>query len=273
MDNNSTQSFQASLRSRSLILNHPVVLGSLLAIAYLAWLYLLSTALDFSNMARVGVPGSPMDGGALVTSYASWSLSELLITATMWIAMMSAMMLPTAIPMTLVFADDPRGWASPMAVPAFVLGYVLVWTGYALAAVAVQWMLLRRGLFQPDMKIASDVIGGGIFIAAGVYEWSPLKRYCLDKCRNPREFIASQWRPGAIGALRVGLRHGVYCLGCYWALMLLPFVVGALNLIWVAALSLLVLFQKTLLHGEAIARASGLVMLVAGIYLIVQAML
>ena len=119
------------------------------------------------------------------------------------------------------------------------------------------------------MKVASDVIGGSTFVAAGIYEWSPPKARCLANCRNTREFLASHWRPGVIGALRVGVRHGAYCLGCYWALMLLLFAVDALNLIWVAALSLLVLLQKLLPRGEWIARASGFVMLAIGIYLIV----
>jgi predicted metal-binding membrane protein len=217
-----------------------------------------------SEMASMVMPDGEK---TLVIAYAPWSLSELLIAASMWIVMMSAMMLPTAIPMILVFADE-RDRAS-LATPSFILGYILVWTAYALAAVALQWMLLRVGLFQQDMKVASDVIGGCIFIAAGIYEWSSLKAHCLAKCRNPREFLASHWRSGGSGALRLGLSHGVYCVGCYWALMLMLFAVGALNLIWVAALSLLVLLQKLLPRGDWLARASGLVMLAAGIYLIV----
>jgi predicted metal-binding membrane protein len=253
------------LLERNLVLDHPGVLAGILAITFSAWLYLLSTALDISEASSMVIPANAR---ALVMAYVPWSFSELLTIAGMWIVMMSAMMLPTAIGMILVFAEDGHDRASP-ATSAFALGYILVWTGYALAALALQWILLRNRLFQEDMKVASDVIGGIIFIAAGIYEWSPLKARCLAKCRTPREFVASHWQSGVIGALRMGLRHGVYCLGSYWALMLLLFVVGAMNLVWVAALSLLVLFQKHLPHGEWIARASGVVMLAAGIYLIV----
>ena len=259
----------AALKTGSLILDQPVVLGCVLAITLIAWLYLLSMAIDMADMTPMSIPRlDDMSGKGLVTAYAPWSLTELLITASLWIVMVSAMMLPTAIGMILVFADDGRGRTS-LATPAFVLGYVLVWTGFALAAVALQWMLPRQGLFHPNMKVSSDVIGGCIFVAAGIYEWSPLKRHCLAECRNAREFLASHWRPGVVGALRVGLRHGVYCFGGYWALMLLLFAVGAMNLIWVAGLSLLVLLQKVMPHGEWIARASGIVMIAAGIYLIV----
>ena len=271
MDPQGTEDFhgESLLKTGSLVLDQPHVLGCLLAITFLAWLYLLSMALF--QMADLGVPEmDDMTAKALVMAPAAWSVSELLMTASMWIVMMASMMLPSAIPMILVFADwSGKSNGSSVATPSFVLGYFMVWIGFAIAALAAHWLLSYFGMLQPEMKVASGIAGGCIFVATGVYEWSPLKSRCLANCQNPREFIAEHWRPGLAGALRTGLSHGVYCLGCCWALMLLLFAVGVMNLVWVAALSLLVLLQKLLPRGEWLARASGLAMFAAGVYLIV----
>jgi predicted metal-binding membrane protein len=260
---------------RLLTRDQAIVLACLVGITALAWLYLLNMAGDMSDMAdMVGMPDmEAMAGMALVTPYARWGVSDVLVAGTMWIVMMAGMMLPSAAPMILLFAAaERRRRAAPLlATPSFVLGYILIWTGFAVAALGAQWLLLRFGLFAPEMKLTSGYLGGAVFIAAGLYEWSPLKERCLALCQSPLGFIAGHWRPGIGGALRMGLGHGAYCLGCCWVLMLLLFVGGVMNLLWVAGLTALVLLQKVVPGVRLVSRATGLVMLAAGLYLIAKA--
>jgi predicted metal-binding membrane protein len=260
---------------RFLTRDQAVVLASLAAITGLAWLYLFDMAGEMSDMAdMVGMPDMErMAGMALVTPYARWGVGDALVAGTMWIVMMAGMMLPSAAPMILLYAaaERRRSPAPLLATPMFVLGYLLIWTGFAVAALTAQWLLLRFGLFAPEMRVTSGLLGGAVFIAAGLYEWSPLKERCLALCQSPLGFIAGHWRPGIIGALRMGLGHGAYCLGCCWVLMLLLFVGGVMNLLWVAALAALVLLQKVLPEVRRLSRATGLVMVAVGLYLIAQA--
>ncbi|HXQ49538.1 MAG TPA: DUF2182 domain-containing protein [Stellaceae bacterium] len=260
---------------RALTRDQAIVLASIAGITALAWLYLVNMAGEMSEMAdMVGMPDmETMAGMALVTPYARWAVDDVLVAGTMWIVMMAGMMLPSAAPMILLYAAGERRRSSAplLATSAFVAGYLLIWTGFSLAALGAQWLLLRAGLFAPEMKVTSGLIGGGVFIAAGLYEWSPLKERCLALCQSPLGFIAGHWRPGIGGALRMGLGHGAYCLGCCWALMLLLFVGGVMNLLWVAGLAALVLLQKIVPGARRVSRATGLAMLAAGIYLIAQA--
>jgi predicted metal-binding membrane protein len=260
---------------KTLTRDQAIVLLCLGGITVLAWLYLVDMADEMSDMAgMVGMPDmEQMAGMALVTPYARWGIAETLVAGTMWIVMMAGMMLPSAAPMILLFAAAERRQGSfPLVTtPAFVLGYLLIWTGFALAALGAQWLLLRFGLFEPEMKVTSGLLGGAVFIAAGLYEWSPLKERCLAVCQSPLGFIAGHWRPGIVGALRMGLGHGAYCLGCCWVLMLLLFVGGVMNLIWVAGLAVLILLQKVWPGVRTVSRATGLAMLAAGLYLVVAA--
>jgi predicted metal-binding membrane protein len=252
-----------------------IVLASLGAITALAWLYLVDMAGEMSDMAdMVGMPDmETMAGMALVTPYARWGVGDVAVAATMWIVMMAGMMLPSAAPMIMLFAaaERRRGTAPLLAAPIFALGYLVIWAGFSVAALTAQGLLLRFGLFAPEMKVTSGFLGGAVFVAAGLYEWSPLKERCLALCRSPLGFIAGHWRPGVTGALRMGLAHGAYCLGCCWVLMLLLFVGGVMNLLWVAALAALVLLQKIVPGARRVSRATGLAMAAAGIYLVAQA--
>jgi predicted metal-binding membrane protein len=186
----------------------------------------------------------------------------------MWAVMMIGMMLPTAIPMTLIYAAvvrKARAQDNPLPPTfVFVASYVAVWIGFSFAATASQWGLERAALLSPMMASKSAVLGGVILLAAGVYQLTPLKRACLENCRAPAYFFSKHWRGGSTGAVRLGLRYGVYCLGCCWVLMALLFVGGVMNLVWIAGIAAFVLVEKTVPHGQIVGRFAGAAMLVVG---------
>jgi predicted metal-binding membrane protein len=196
-----------------------------------------------------------------------WTPGYALLIFLMWAIMMVAMMLPSAAPTILLVAALARnrgiGGGAPVA-GLFSLGYVLVWTGFSLIATALQWWLDSAEILSGEMAVGSAVVAGGVLIAAGIYQWTPLKQACLRHCRSPLAFLLHHWRPGGWGALVNGLRHGVYCLGCCWMLMLLLFVGGLMNLLWIAGLALLVLLEKLLPWGGRMSRIAGIVLLVWG---------
>ena len=152
---------------------------------------------------------------------------------------------------------------------AFLSGYLIAWLLFSLAATALQWGLERTGLVHGMMMWSnSRVLSAAFLLSAGLYQLSPLKTVCLDHCRSPAGFLSAHWRKGPAGALRMGMDHGLYCVGCCWFLMLLLFVGGIMNLVWIAGLAIFVLLEKLLPHGVPVARASGIVMLLAGGYLL-----
>jgi predicted metal-binding membrane protein len=186
----------------------------------------------------------------------------------MWAEMMVAMMIPSAAPTILVFArvnrqrrehDRPyvhSGW--------FLLGYLSIWFGFSLAAAAAQWALHGAALLSPAMQSTSPILGGAVLIAAGIFQWTPWKRACLRHCRSPLDFLLGHWREGGVGAFRMGLEHGFYCTGCCWLLMAVLFVVGVMNILWIALLTGLVLLE-TVLPARTRARvAVGLALCVWG---------
>ena len=168
----------------------------------------------------------------------------------MWTLMMVAMMLPSASPMILLYARFARARFGRSAGPsllAFVLSYLLVWTGFSAMAALLQAALVAGGwVGAMDLALGGERLSGALLIAAGLYQLTPLKDACLETCRSPIAFLTRGIRPGIPGALRLGLAHGLYCLGCCWVLMLLLFIGGVMNLAWVAALALLVVAEKTL---------------------------
>jgi len=204
-----------------------------------------------------------------------WTTAEFALTFAMWCVMMAGMMLPSASPMILTFATvnrRKRERAQPF-IPAsvFTAGYLLAWGAFSLAATLAQWGLERAALLLPAMNTGSAVAGGSFFLAAGIYQWTPLKQACLIKCRSPLDFVINGWRDGWMGALRMGVEHGVYCIGCCAALMLLLFAGGVMNLLWVASVAAFVFAEKLFPGGERIARASGVLMAVVGGYLLASA--
>jgi predicted metal-binding membrane protein len=197
-----------------------------------------------------------------------WTATDVFFTFTMWAVMMVAMMTGTAAPVLLLFAGAhaARGKPGiPGAVVMFGLGYTIVWVAFSAGAALAQWMLHLAAMLTPGMTASSGRLAGGILVAAGVYQLTPIKGACLTRCRSPLGFLMTNWRAGALGALRMGLLHGVHCLGCCWLLMCLLFVVGVMNLMWVAALSAFVLAEKIGPFGLVAARVAGAVMIVCGI--------
>ena len=247
-----------------------VTVAALTALLVAAWGYLLYLVYGMSDPAMSEMPGMP---GMSITmpDMHPWSWIEFGALVVMWAVMMVAMMIPAAAPMILTFAAVHRQRATQgrPAVPTaiFLLGYVLVWTAFSVAAAAGQAVLHARALLSPEMSAASPILAGGLLVAAGVYHSTPLKRACLSACRSPLSFLMSRWREGRAGGLRLGIEHGLYCLGCCWALMGLLFVAGVMNLLWVAGIAIIVLIEKIAPRGDLVARLAGVVLVVAGVFL------
>ena len=159
--------------------------------------------------------------------------------------------------------EDP---VVPTAV--FLLGYLLVWTGFSALATLAQWGLHSAALLSPMMVSTSSVMGGVLLLAAGIFQWTPLKNACLIHCRSPLAFLMSEWRDGKRGALLMGVKHGSYCVGCCWILMALLFVAGVMNLLWVASITAFVLIEKVVPRGELVGHVAGGVLSLAGILLV-----
>ena len=231
-----------------------VALG-LLAVVALAWLYLWREAAAAHSPMAMGMSGMPaMDAGGVALVFA------------MWLVMMAGMMLPGAAPMVLLYGamvrkHSERGSVLP-AVWIFVSGYLLVWAGFSLAAALLQALLDRAALLSPTMTSSSQPLSALLLAAAGVYQLTPLKDRCLRHCREPVQFLMTHWRPGPAGALRMGLEHGAYCVGCCSMLMLLLFAVGVMNLAWVAAIAAFVLVEKLLPGARFTSRFAGAALLV-----------
>jgi len=190
----------------------------------------------------------------------------------MWTEMMVAMMVPTAAPMILTFAmvNRRRREQERPFVPTgiFLLGYLVVWTGFSILATLAQWGLHSAALISHAMVSTSPLFGGILLLAAGVFQWTPLKQRCMIHCRSPLSFFLTEWRDGKAGALWMGLKHGIYCTGCCWALMLLLFLLGVMNIWWIAAITLFVLAEKLLPKSAALSRASGLLLALWGLWLV-----
>ncbi|MCH8029204.1 MAG: DUF2182 domain-containing protein [Candidatus Dadabacteria bacterium] len=234
-----------------------VVTSGLVAIAALAWLYTI-------HLAR-GMDGMSMGSEMVMPRMQSWSLTDFALMFIMWAVMMVAMMVPSATPTVLIFATVNRKRRESkrpyVSTGTFLLGYLLVWTGFSLVVTLAQWALHNAALISPMMASTSPLLGGALLVAAGIFQWTPLKYACLAHCRSPLDFLMSEWREGNSGALLMGLRHGTYCVGCCWVLMALLFVAGVMNLLWVAAIAAFVLIEKVAPAGRLVSRLTGLVLL------------
>lgn len=230
-----------------------IVAASLGLIAALCWVVTARLALDMSWM---------------VLGTSGWTAGYFTAMFLMWVVMMVAMMVPSAAPAILLYAVLQRD-ARLRGTALFTAGYLAIWTAFSLVATIAQWGLAELGqLASPMMIRATPWLGGALLFAAGVYQLTPWKHACLGKCRSPAAFLVGSWKPGGLGAFLMGIEHGAYCAGCCWALMALLFVAGAMNLLWVAALAVFVLAEKLLPAGVLIARASALLMVAAGAYLV-----
>jgi predicted metal-binding membrane protein len=208
----------------------------------------------------------------MVMPFQSWTGTDLLLMLLMWSAMMIGMMLPSAAPTILVFSAYARRQRAAGHVMAsagiFALGYAVAWTAFSVAATLLQWGLESAALMSPMMVATSRILGASLLVAAGFYQWSPIKRSCLAHCRSPLDFVARHFRPGAMGALGMGIEHGIYCVGCCWVLMGLLFFAGVMNLVWVAAIAIFVLLEKIVPFGPELGRASGVLLAAAGLFIL-----
>ena len=236
---------EAALRRDRLL-----VVAGLLFVVVLSWAWLLAGA----GMMDMGDALMPM-------STPPWTPGHASIVLVMWAVMMAAMMLPSAAPTILLHATIARRRRERSALSAlFVCGYLVVWSAFSVAATALQFALERAALMSPAMQTTSIALAGTVLVGAGLYQWTPLKQACLRHCRSPLHFIMTQWRPGAAGAFSMGLRHGSYCLGCCWLLMLLLFVGGVMNFVWIAGIALFVLVEKFVPAGHWVSRGAGVLL-------------
>jgi predicted metal-binding membrane protein len=243
-----------------------LILGGVDAITVSAWIYVVVQARQMPT----GMMSNSMVGTMpSMNQSTTWTALEFGLMLLMWAVMMVAMMLPSAVPMTLVYAavvrKAARGGHPVAPTGAFVAGYLAMWGLFALAATAVQLGLDHWSLLSPAMAAASPRLGGALLIGAGVYELTPLKHACLSQCRAPAHFIAQHWHAGPAGGVRLGVALGAYCLGCCWILMGLLFVGGVMNLLWIAAIAAFVLFEKTVAFGVAGGRVVGAVLILFGV--------
>jgi predicted metal-binding membrane protein len=254
-----------------------LIVGGCLAVMVLAaWWYLFHTraAMPGMDMSGMDMRGMDMSGMSMPESQ-QWGLTAVLLLFVMWAVMMVAMMVPSAAPMVLAFlgVNRRRQSAGRQFVPVgiFVAGYLAVWTAYSAVATLAQWGLHKAALLSPAMAATSPFLSGGLLIAAGIFQWTPLKHMCLKGCRSPLSFLMSEWRDGRAGAFIMGLRHGSYCVGCCWVLMALLFVAGVMNLLWVAVIALFVMAEKSLPRGELLGHVTGVALVAAGVGLIARA--
>lgn len=249
-----------------------IVMMGLGLVMILAWGWLiLGAGLPMGPETVSGMPGMP--GMAAMVAPAAWSLSYAGLMAFMWWTMMVAMMLPGAAPVMLLFArinrkerDDIR---PHVPTGAFATGYLAVWGGFSLLATGLQWWFEQLGLLT-SMTATSMSLGGALLIGAGAWQLTPIKNICLRHCRSPLSFLSHRWRPGRMGAFRMGLEHGAYCLGCCWFLMGLLFFGGIMNLYWIIGLAAFVLLEKTAPMGNWIGRVAGLVLAGWGVYMLIS---
>ncbi len=237
-----------------------VILAALAGTTLLAWIYLVDMAAGMDGMMAI-------DAGAMM-QIKPWTAAEFGYMLLMWVIMMVGMMVPSAVPMALIYAAIARKAAragTTLAPTAFfVSGYIVIWSLFSVVATLAQWGLDQAALLSRMMVLTSPGLGAGLLIVAGLYQMTPMKDACLRHCRSPAHFISRSWKPGAVGAFRMGLEHGAYCLGCCWILMGLLFLGGVMSLLWIAGITLFVLLEKVLPFGHLAGRIAGGAMVLGG---------
>jgi predicted metal-binding membrane protein len=241
-----------------------IVTAGLIGVAVVGWAYMLYLA--------QGMAGMDMGSDMTMPQMQAWGVVDLALVFVMWAVMMVAMMVPSASPLLLMMAaaNRKRRQQDDPLVPTglFLGGYLLAWTAFSAVATAAQWGLHTTALLSPAMVGTSPVVGGVVLLLAGLFQFTSLKQACLAHCRSPLGFVMGHWRDGRVGAVRMGLEHGLYCVGCCWILMALLFVAGVMNLAWVAAISLFVLAEKVLPRGELVGKFGGVVLVATGLVML-----
>lgn len=237
------------------------IIASLIGVSVVAWIYLIILAVDMDGMMSMSMSG--------MVQLKPWTIIDAGLMFVMWTVMMIGMMLPSAAPTILLYARvcQKRATDNQTLVPTgtFLIGYLTIWTVFSVVATILQWLLEQAALLSPMMVTTSPNLGGVLLIAAGIYQVTPYKSACLRHCRSPIDFLSTHWRTGSWGAFVMGLDHGLYCLGCCWALMVLLFVVGVMNLLGVAAIAIFVLLEKVTGFGRQLSRIGALLLTVWGI--------
>jgi predicted metal-binding membrane protein len=238
------------------------VVAGFVALAAIAWIFLWRSAEVMASMQGEGMLFDLM----LAMMRPNAATSYLGATALMWTAMMVAMMTPAVLPVVLLFRKLDRGSPGDNARDTAIFGgaYLLVWSVYGLVMSLLQWGLHRGAVLEPHLLAAGPVLAGGVLFAAGLYQLTPFKLACLRHCRSPLAFLLAHWRSGALGALRMGAAHGLYCLGCCWALMLVMFAGGVMSVGLMVLLSAVILLERVLPSQGLAARLPAAVLLTAG---------
>lgn len=235
--------------------------GALFIMVALCWAWIVPMARDMYGSMR---------GPSAWMMTRTWDFPHLVLLFAMWVVMMAGMMLPSAAPTLFLYAGvirkSPDGARARSHIYAFAAGYLLVWTAFSLLATALQRVLAECLLLSPMMEARGRGFGSALLILAGVWQLTPFKRTCLESCRSPVAFITQHWKRGVAGGFQLGMAHGLYCLGCCWALMLLLFVGGVMNLWWIGALTVFVLLEKLAPLGAQGGRFSGLLIMAMGVW-------
>ncbi len=265
-----------------------VVIGVLGIVVLASWTYLLAragmgmSAWEMSSLGSALGRAKPMpapmgEAMSAMAMPARWDLEYAAMMVSMWWLMMIAMMVPSAAPMILLYAAVARRQrekGSDVLLPTglFAWGYIAVWGFFSVIAAALQWGFEAAGILSPMMMTPTSLLfAAAILVAAGLYQLTPAKQACLSHCRGPIQFLMSHWRPGRWGAVRMGVVHGLYCLGCCWALMALLFVGGVMNLYWIGGLATIILLEKTIPAGDVFGKVTGGLLMLWGSTFIYQA--
>jgi predicted metal-binding membrane protein len=244
-----------SVGSIALARREPRATVILLIVILLGWVFLVWAVTDMTNpLAQLMMP---MDS--------NWAMGNIVAVFVMWAAMMMAMMLPAAAPMVLTFVNLCRHKQQSGLAWVFVAAYLVIWTLFSAAATVLHWGLQVSGIVTPMMASSSIWLTGILLLVAGAVQFTPLKEVCLRHCRTPMGFLLTEWRDGATGALHIGFKHGLFCLGCCWALMGLLFVAGVMNLAWVAALTAAMVIEKIHPAGVKIGKCLGGILILTGL--------
>lgn len=227
------------------------LIGPIVFVSFICWCWIVVMARDMYG---------PMTGASAWMMTPHWDGPHLFLLWAMWAVMMAAMMLPSAMPMVLLAGSANRGHL-------LALGYVVVWAVFSIGATAAQWALGQALVLNPMMEVTTPGAGAALLIIAGLYQWTPLKRACLATCQSPMAFATRRWRSGSWGAFRMGAEHGVFCVGCCWALMLLLFAGGVMNLTVIVALTTFVAFEKLAPLGIWAPRVSGALLVALGVWM------
>ena len=242
---------------------------ALVAVSIVAWAYtIMGVGMNMSALSMTAMSGDmPMPLGV-------WDVVGSVLMFAMWWMMMIAMMLPSAAPMLLLFqrvTDRQEAGRGHINTAVFAMGYLLIWGLFSTVATVLHAFGESTGFINGMMASASTSLSAALLIIAGIWQSAPQKYKCLEACRRPIEFLSLIWRPGCRGALRAGLLHGAFCVGCCWAMMLLLFVGGVMNLYWIGGLALFVLAEKTLPQWHVAGRIFGVVAIIGGVVVLVIA--